>query len=296
MKDLYPIFDINSLSTCHSINEIFSIDQFSDYLPGNPHTTQVHRHSFYHLTYFIKGGGYNVIDFKIYKVLPQSLFFMRPGQVHSWDLDSSVEGYVINFAPTFFDQLQISSSLIDEFPFFSIFHEEQRVVLSENQKDKILNYFQQIITESPNDANRNSQIIIAAAILQICGLASQEIQSSFNFAESGYNSLIFKKFIECIENNFLELKMPKDYAALLNITPTHLNFICKQQSKFSAGELIRDRIILEAKRLLVNFNLSVNAIAEKLNYHDSSYFVKFFKKNTGLTPEAFRKQYYKKEF
>ncbi len=221
---------------------------------------------------------------------------MRPGQVHSWDLDPSVEGYVINFAPTFFDQLQISSSLIDEFPFFSIFHEEQKVVLSENKKDKMSDYFQQIITEKPNDANRNSQIIIAAAILQICGLASQEIQSNVHFSETGYNTLIFKKFIEQIENNFLDLKMPKDYAPLLHITPSHLNFICKQQSNLSAGELIRDRIILEAKRLLVNFNLSVNAIAEKLNYYDSSYFVKFFKKNTGLTPEAFRKQYYKKEF
>jgi len=47
--------------------------------------------------------------------------------------------------------------------------------------------------------------------------------------------------------------------------------------------------------MLVNFKLSVSAIAEMLNYYDSSYFVKFFKKNTGLTPEAFRKQYYKKQ-
>ncbi len=295
MKDLYPTFDINNLSTCNSLNEIFSIDQFSDYLTGNPNTAKIHRHSFYHLTYFVNGGGDNVIDFKMYEVLPQSIFFMRPGQVHSWDLHSSVEGYVINFAPTFFDQLQISSSILDEFSFLSIFHEDQRVVLSENKKDKINNCFQQILAESSNEINRNSQIIIASAILQICGWASEEVQNGLPIVETGYNSLIFKQFIEQIEHNFLELKMPKDYAALLHITPSHLNFICKQQSNLSAGELIRDRIILEAKRMLVNFKLSVSAIAEMLNYYDSSYFVKFFKKNTGLTPEAFRKQYYKKQ-
>ncbi|KYH08238.1 MULTISPECIES: helix-turn-helix transcriptional regulator [Chryseobacterium] len=292
MKDLYPTFDINNMSTCHSIKEVFSIDQFSDYLPGNPKTTTVHRHSFYHVTYFISGGGENIIDFKTYKIMPHSIFFMRPGQVHSWDLDPSVEGYVINFAPTFFDQLQISSSLIDEFPFFNIFHDEQKVILPDDQKDEINNYFQQIIAESFSEISRNSQISIAATILQICALASREIQNKHYFTENNFNSLLFKKFVEQIELNFLEFKMPKDYAALLHITPSHLNFVCKQQVNLSAGEIIRNRIILEAKRLLVNFNLSVSAIAEKLNYHDSSNFVKFFKKATGHTPESFRKQYY----
>jgi len=57
----------------------------------------------------------------------------------------------------------------------------------------------------------------------------------------------------------------------------------------SAGEVIRDRVILEAKRLLVNLDLTITNIAGKLNFADNSYFTKFFKKYTGQTPEDFRK-------
>lgn len=293
MKDLYPTFNINTLSTCNSINEIFSIDRFSEYLEGNPKTTKVHRHSFYHLTYFVKGIGENIMDFKSYEVVPGSIFLMRPGQVHNWILDESVEGYVVNFSSTFFDQLQINSSLIDQFPFFNLFPNDQMIVLSENNTDKMKTYFEDIISESSNP-NGSSQIMIAAILLQIFALADKEIDSKAAFNKTNYNSLIFKQFTELIEANFQEIKLPKDYASLLNITPNHLNFICKQQIDLSAGEIIRNRIILEAKRLLVNFDLSIAAIAEKMNYFDTSNFVKFFKKYTGFTPEAFRKQYYNK--
>jgi len=56
----------------------------------------------------------------------------------------------------------------------------------------------------------------------------------------------------------------------------------------SAGELIRNRVLLEAKRLLVNLDLTINEISGLLNFSDSAYFTRFFKKYTGQTPEAFR--------
>ncbi|WP_291060157.1 MULTISPECIES: helix-turn-helix domain-containing protein [unclassified Empedobacter] len=79
---------------------------------------------------------------------------------------------------------------------------------------------------------------------------------------------------------------------MLYITPNHLNALCKDVLATSAGELIRSRIVLEAKRLLVNKEISVTEIAYLLNFQDASYFVKFFKKYTEFTPEQFRKQYY----
>jgi AraC family transcriptional regulator, transcriptional activator of pobA len=57
-----------------------------------------------------------------------------------------------------------------------------------------------------------------------------------------------------------------------------------------AGEVIRNRIILEAKRLLVNNDMTVLEIANYLNFADNSYFSKFFKRLEGVTPEEFRKR------
>ena len=83
--------------------------------------------------------------------------------------------------------------------------------------------------------------------------------------------------------------MPKQYAALLYITPNHLNALCNDFLGVSAGVLIRERVILEAKRLLINLDLLISEVAAKLNFDDQSYFIKFFKKHEGLTPEKFRK-------
>ncbi|MCL1641552.1 hypothetical protein BEI02_15430 [Elizabethkingia sp. HvH-WGS333] len=293
MKEVYPTFEIEGLSTCNSINEVFTIDRFSEFLDRNPGTTKVHRHSFYHVTYFVKGYGENLIDFKTYEVTPEKIFFMRPDQVHSWRLDENTEGYVINFSTTFFDQLKINSSLIDQFPFFNLFESDQMVSISIQNQLKLKLCFEDIIEEM-TDTQPWSQIMIASLILQICALAGKDITSKTIFINTNYNSLILKQFIEIVESNFHQYKLPKDYATFLNITPNQLNFICKQQINLSAGEIIRNRIILEAKRLLVNFDLSITSIAETLNYSDPSYFVKFFKKYTLFTPDAFRKQYYNK--
>jgi len=65
--------------------------------------------------------------------------------------------------------------------------------------------------------------------------------------------------------------------------------LCNDFLGISAGTLIRERVILEAKRLLINRDLMVAEIAEKLNFADQSYFIKFFKKYEGITPEKFRK-------
>ena len=81
---------------------------------------------------------------------------------------------------------------------------------------------------------------------------------------------LLSAFQELIEKNFLSLKMPKDYAARLNVTPNHLNAVCKKRSGKSAGELIRQRILLEAKRLIAHTDMTVSEIAYHLKFEDNS--------------------------
>jgi AraC-like DNA-binding protein len=99
-----------------------------------------------------------------------------------------------------------------------------------------------------------------------------------------------KTFQKLIEKHFTELKLPMEYANLLYITPNHLNALCKEHLGIQAGEVIRNRIILEAKRQLINQQISITEISYSLNFKDNSYFSKFFKKQVGMTPEEFRKR------
>ena len=94
-----------------------------------------------------------------------------------------------------------------------------------------------------------------------------------------------------IEAHYREIKLPKEYADLLFVTPNYLNALSQELLGKTAGELIRDRVLLEAKRLLTNSaSITVSEVATELNFQDNSYFNRFFKKYAKVTPDEFRKQ------
>jgi len=92
-----------------------------------------------------------------------------------------------------------------------------------------------------------------------------------------------------IDAHYSTRRLPRDYAELLYVSPNHLNALTQQVLGRSAGDLIRERVVLEAKRMLINSDRYVSEIAQLLRFEDNSYFVRFFKKHTGVTPEEFRK-------
>jgi len=102
---------------------------------------------------------------------------------------------------------------------------------------------------------------------------------------------LLRNFQHLIDQHFRTIKLPKEYADLLYVTPNHLNALCQDLVGKTAGDLIRDRVLLEAKRLLTNADMTVTEIAYDLNFQDNSYFNRFFKKNVGMTPDEFRKTF-----
>ncbi|MDW9379404.1 AraC family transcriptional regulator [Chryseobacterium sp. JV558] len=292
MEKPYPTFDICHLITHKLSNDLFNADRFEGYLAKNPPIKNIHKHNFYHLVYFTSGTGNHTIDFTNYPIEAGSIYFMSPGQVHHWDFETDVQGYVINFSGIFFDQLFLSSSILDQFAFFNVFSRCQMLKINETNRSKVIDIFENILGELAND-DQYIPLMIASKMLQLFIIVSRELQMEIPvLGTTHHNSIILKQFFSLIEDNFKDLRLPKDYAALLYITSNHLNFLCKEHLNISSGEIIRNRILLEAKRMLVNYNVSVANIALELNFFDTSYFIKFFKKYTRLTPEAFRKQHY----
>lgn len=131
--------------------------------------------------------------------------------------------------------------------------------------------------------------MIRLLMLQIFILIEQSLALSEAPPRYVRNQTI-KNFQRLVETHFLELRLPGAYAELLHVTTNHLNALCKENLGKQAGEVIRERILLEAKRLLINVDLSVAEIAYRLNFSDNSYFTRFFKKHEGLTPDEFRKR------
>ena len=101
-KEKIPVYDICHLSRQQGSNDDFLLENFSSYLEKHyQHLHLAHRHSFYHLVLFTKGSGTHTIDFTTFDVKFFQIYFMIPGQVHSWHFESETDGYIINFAETF---------------------------------------------------------------------------------------------------------------------------------------------------------------------------------------------------
>lgn len=107
-------------------------------------------------------------------------------------------------------------------------------------------------------------------------------------------TLQVRKLEGLIEANFRTLKQPRDYADLMNVTPKHLNDICKRGLNKTISELIQERLLLEIKRLLTySSTTTIKELADTLGFHDKSYLMRFFKKHTGLTIDQFREEHCK---
>lgn len=265
-------------------NQEFMIESLAHYLDRNKNLVFPHRHNFYHFVLFTKGEGSHTIDFERFEVEPWQIYFMSPGQIHTWEFGENMDGYVVNFHKDLFKDVLLRSDYLMMFPFFSGLVRDGVFVVEEEDRNLVTEILDRILQY------RGDVSFIKASLLYLFQLLNRQRISSFSTESSVYNHTLLRNFLNLIESNFKSLRLPKEYAALLYITPNHLNALCKELLGQSAGEIIRDRVILEAKRLLVIKDYSVAEIAYELNFNDNSYFTKFFKKAVGVTPEEFRKK------
>jgi AraC family transcriptional activator of pobA len=284
MKSEIPIYDIQNFKAYK--NDGILVSRFGYYATQHQHLHSAHRHSFYHLVFFTAGSGHQQIDFKRFDVKAGLIYFMVPGQVHSWDFETEPDGYIINFSTDYLSSFLLKPNYLENFSFFSGQPDQQVLELEDEVQQKITSIFEDILKEGQNEKPINDDLVKTLLIRLFIEIARNKNQTLNN---NSYNHTILKNFKDLIEKNYAHLRLPKQYAELLYITPNHLNALCNDFLGVSAGILIRERVILEAKRLLINLDLLISEVAAKLNFDDQSYFIKFFKKYEGLTPEKFRK-------
>jgi len=292
-KQVLPTYNINTLKDIPLPPEDFVADHFAHYLDEHKDLHFPHKHSFYHLVYFSKGSGSHSIDFINFPVEAGQIYFMIPGQVHSWNFATKPDGYIVNFSEQYINALVANPRYLDQFSFLSGIAKEQVITIPKEGREQVEQTLETVITEG------NSQKVLKddfarTALLQLLIQVNRYAIKEDDKQPANYNSVLLRNFQKLIDQHYKEKKLTKEYAAMLYVTPNHLNALTKDVTGSPAGELIRDRILLEAKRLLINAKMTISQIALELDFTDNSYFSKFFKKYVGVTPEEFRKQIIKK--
>lgn len=290
-KQSIPVYDICTIDTRSGRD--FLVERFGAYLEKHyADLHRSHRHSFYHLVLFTLGKGKHTIDFEQFKIRPYQIYFMIPGQVHSWHFEKGVDGYIIHFNEELFSSFLQNGHYLDRFPFFSGNSKDGVCQLPVNVHGHVISIFESILAEAKHMGAQNIEMI-CLKLLELFIIVDRSCSKEKQGKIPSQKLQLLKNFRQLIEKNYRNLRLPVEYAELLYITPNHLNALCQDLLGKTAGEMIRDRILLEAKRLLTNAGLTITEIAYELNFEDNSYFNRFFKRYTGQTPDAFRRSFIK---
>jgi AraC-like DNA-binding protein/quercetin dioxygenase-like cupin family protein len=287
-----PVYSLHNFSSPERKSQQFQVEVFD----ANRHFSvkYPHRHDFFEVLYLLKGSGYHVIDTNKYEIKPPCVFFMSPGQAHKLELSSDIEGFIFIFTADFYLLNRSNQNTLIEFPFFYTIHQDNPPLLLKNENDIrfLESLFRQSISEIRDTLESNTDMLrsILDLILTTCAARYQVTESLLN---KGKGQILVKRFFHLVEENHQKNLSMSDYAGMIGITPNHLTQTVKLLTGKTSSQIVKAKQLLEIKRLLVHTNLSVSEIANQLNFEDQSYFAKFFKRETGITPIQYRTDSFK---
>lgn len=265
----------------------FIIWSLSELLSGKDMVQELHRHSFYFILILEKGAGEHVIDFTAHPMIDRSIYIMRPGQVHELKLKAHCKGYLLQFT----DEFCLNYDTVTKQILKKISQKNYYLPTVESSK-KILSLMQAVLQETSEKKKKyeyaiqiNLQLLFIELLRQAYSLADMPDE------KTSYQLERLEEFQELVADNISTHKQVLWYAETMNLTAYQLNTIAKTTLGKSGLELINDYILLEAKRYLLATTNQINQISWHLGYEDVSYFIRFFKKHTGYSPEAFRSNF-----
>lgn len=283
-----PVRQIKANQKDLDFAEAFSIRTIQELLNGKNMSQDLHRHDFFFIMILQKGVGIHEIDFTPYQVCNRCVFFMRPGQVHQLDLKVGCKGFLMQFKPDFYypsDKLSIELLRMVSLKTFC--------QLNPDSFKKLISILNTIHMEFIHKQEKYQEIIKASLGIFFIELVRNRQLGKNNLLRpaNSYQQERLDEFISLLEAYVATHKDVPFYTDKLNLSTFQLNAITKKMLGKTCSELINEHIILEGKRHLLATSNQVNQIAHLLGYDDPSYFIRFFKKNTGYSPEAFRKKF-----
>ncbi len=282
-----PVYSLQSFSSPERKSQQFQVEVFD----ANRHFTvkYPHRHDFYEVLYLSKGSGFHVIDGNKYEIYPPCIFFMSPGQAHKIEFSNDIEGYIFIFTAEFYLINQNNQNRLIEFPFFFTIRQDNPPLLLSKKEDIIFieRLFQKGIAEVADKENYSVELL--RSILDLILTFSSTLYKTVDTKPAkGKGHIMVKRFFQLVEENYYQNLSVAEYADKMAITPNHLTQTVNQLTGKTSSQIIKSKQVLEIKRLLVHTNLSVTEIALRLNFPDQSYFAKFFKRETGMSPLQYR--------
>ena len=278
-----PVYSLTSFSTNDKVTRQFQAEVFD----ANRHfaVQYPHRHDFFEVLYLYKGSGYHIIDSNRYEVHPPCVFFMSPGQAHKLTFSHDIEGYIYIFTSEFYLVEKNNLNSLLELPFFFTLQHPLQIERREDQQ-----FIESLFVKSAEEAlKKDYDCQLMRSLLElILSYLAHLYPNSDPLLTKGKGHLLVKRFYQLAEEHYKKNLNVAQYADLLNISPNYLTATTKRLTGKSSLRILKEKQILEIKRLLSQTTLDMQEIANQMHFEDQSYFTKFFRRETGETPLRFR--------
>jgi AraC-like DNA-binding protein len=272
----------------------FSLYQIEAYLKKyDKKRRKDHAANHYQIIWFKKGSGSYFVNFKAFDVDRNTLFFLTENDNHYFDRNTSYSGVLIQFNEEFLIRDSRDAAFFSGHSLPDIHNQPACSLTAEDAF--ILEEYLQLIKNELEDKNQNSHEEILRSYLKAFLIQAQyrrvktAATGGRRISPKDKRRLQLIKFVGLVEENYKKGLKVCHYAALMQISSRTLSGLTRQLADKSPSEIICERIIKEAQRMLLDTNWNISKIGYSLGFDDDSYFVKYFKRYAGIPPLDFRR-------
>ncbi len=250
--------------------------------------TTPHRAQFHHILWIEKGKGTHYVDFNPIKIEDNTLIFIPHNCVNKFDIDGQYQGKAIIFTNSFFCKNNHDLQYLNSSMLFSDLYDIAKLKFS-SQDSTLRTYLNTLETEYQRTSDESQYQILHNMLHVFLLQAEREMRKQgFKELKSSISLDYLLLFKELLEKNYKSERSVKKFASEICISEKQLNKATTTLLDKTPKQLIDERVILEAKRLLVHTTKSIKEVAYELCYEEPTNFIKYFKKHIEATPSEFR--------
>lgn len=253
--------------------------------------SQPHRAGFYQIIWFKEGLTTHLVDFNPIKTKPNTLLFVGKDSVQRFDDIEGLNGKVILFTDNFFCKTEKDTTFLKSTILFNDLFSISQINISKSVS-LFSNILNQLESELENSKDKFQSDIVHNNLNNFLFHSERERRKQdFIEIKSDANldyALVLKDLLDA---NYIQHKKVSFYCKQMSVTSKRLNQATSKIFGKTPKEIIDDRVLLAAKRLLVHTNESVKEIAFSIGFEEPTNFVKYFKKHSNKTPVEFRSEF-----
>lgn len=270
-------------------NDTITIGDDLTLAPINSHTLSANNHKPQKLSHaliavYTSGHCHIRINLNDYDVESPMLLTLMPGQIIEWvEHSPNIMGYAIALSKRFIDMLNLPGW---QQQYMAMYNNPLSIITPDTMQP--LRVFYAILYRAAEDTQNPFRLQVIENLIRVFyygGLGSFHAPTQNT---SSIKNSIVERFMTLVQEHYRSQRLISFYADKLCITPKYLSKLVKENTGRSAGEWIESYVILEARAMLQSADMTIQQIASTLNFPNQSFFGKYFKRATGISPKRYR--------